>query len=447
MAKSSYFSVITIAIHPILTLVFWFANQTWSANEKMDPLMDNFYRNIAAVFVFMIGSITNSYCCSTPVFRYALEMWPTYSYIIEIEIPDHLSDKQLKALDLLKNAAASTELPLNIVIIESKVEDPQDEPMMKISFPKEHRIPGIVWQGPLTEENVHKVINSPSRKQALKQLRRGDATVWLYLESGDAVRDDKQYAILQEELKMLSNTLKLSETATDVDGNPLDIKVINTGVHFSSVRIDRNDPMEEIFIRILMRTEPDLQFFEKAPLAFPLFGQGRVLYALVGNGIKSKNIETACSTIIGWCSCTIKDDNPGTDLLFAANWDEIIGDSSWIQPEQLPDITGLAGFIEDSDIDNEQDESDDEIQIVAASKPITLSEENSSEETSESQQPEDTESELVLEPVKVNNDLIKSKDIPNKPRQRINPLLRNSLIMFSLIVVIIASTLFYLKRK
>ena len=374
-------------------------------------------------------------------------MWPAYSYILEIEITDHLSETQQKALKLLKNAAASSELPLNITINENTEGDHQDDVMMRLSFPKEHRITGIVWQGPLTEENANKFINSPSRKKALKQLRQGDATVWLFLESGDAIRDDKQYAILQEELKRLSKTLKLSETATDVDGNPLDIKVINTGVNFSSVRIDRNDPMEEIFISILMRTEPDLKYFEKAPLAFPLFGQGRVLYALVGNGIKSKNIETACSTIIGWCSCIIKDDNPGTDLLFAANWEEIIGDSSWIQPEQLPNITGLAGFIAEKDIDNEQDEFNDETEIVTASNTITLSEENLKEEASEPQHPKDTESELVLEPARVNDQIIKSKDIGKEPDQGINPLLRNSLIMFSVIVVIIATSLFYLKRK
>lgn len=413
----------------------------------MNPLMNKFYRNIVIALLLIIGSISNSFCCSTPVFRYALEIWPAYSYIVEIDITEHLSDTQQKAFNLLKNAAASSELPLNITIIENKVGDHQDDAMMRISFPKEHKIPGVVWQGPLTEENAIKVINSPSRKQALKQFQQGDATVWLFLESGDAIRDDKQYAILQEELKRLSKTLKLSETATDVDGKPLDIKVINTGVNFSSVRIDRNDPMEEIFISILMRTEPDLQFFEKAPLAFPLFGQGRILYALVGNGIKSKNIETACSSIIGWCSCTIKDDNPGMDLLFAANWDEIIGDSSWIQPEQFPDITGLAGFIAKNDIDNERDESGDEIEIVTASNAITLSEEKLKEEASKPQHPKDRASELVLEPVRVNNEIIKSADIAEEQDQGINPMLRNSLIMFSIIVVIIASSLFYLKRK
>ena len=32
-------------------------------------------------------------CCSTPVFRYALEMWPTYAYIIEIEGIDHITGR------------------------------------------------------------------------------------------------------------------------------------------------------------------------------------------------------------------------------------------------------------------------------------------------------------------------------------------------------------------
>ena len=69
-------------------------------------------------------------------------------------------------------------------------------------------------------------------------------------------------------------------------------------------------PKEEIFIQMLLGTEPDLAYV-KRPIAFPVFGRGRVLYALVGRGIKPKLINSVCKGLIGWCSCTIKGPESG----------------------------------------------------------------------------------------------------------------------------------------
>lgn len=373
----------------------------------MSQIINKLLKSAFVFLIIMSGYNSSTFSCSTPVFRYALEMWPAYSYIVEITHDGNLNNSQQQALTLLQNAS-STEFSANLQIIENAKTDNSESAMIKMTFPKEHNISGIIWSGPLTLENAEKIINSPSRIQALKNIQRGDAAVWLFLESGNPIRDDKQFKILEEELLRLSRELKLSETATDVAGNLLDIKVINTGVNFSLVRINRNDPMEEVFIDILLRTEADLQYFKNAPLAFPMFGQGRVLYALAGNGIKSKNIETACSTIIGWCSCTIKDDNPGTDLLFAANWDKIIGDSSWIQPEQIPDITGISGFID------EEEESHEIINVEeTAQQNIEPINEIKTEKRLIAEVPEkveqiEQEPEIILEPVKVNNEILKS---------------------------------------
>jgi hypothetical protein len=399
-------------------------------------------------FIIIIGSNTSTYSCSTPVFRFALEMWPAYRYVVEIIHDGNLSSSQKHALNLLREATSS-DVSVNLKIIE-KVQNNNNEsewPIMKMTFPVESKIPGTLWQGALTTENVEKIINSPSRKLVLENVRKGDAVVWLFLESGNAERDAKQVKILEEELKRLSRELKLSETATDVAGNLLDIKVINTGVNFSLVRIDRNDPLEEVFINILLGTEVDLQFFKNVPLAFPMFGRGRVLYALAGNGIKSKNIETACSTIIGWCSCTIKDDNPGTDLLFKANWDTIIGDSSWIQQVEVPDITGLSGFISDEVQVDEKIEVEKEIPKNADSMPEIEVEESLVAEVNELPESTENEPELILEPVKVNNKILNSSLSEDNQNHHTNPLLRNSLIAFGLFLVIIIATLFIIKRK
>lgn len=411
----------------------------------MNRLTYKFIKRVTVLTIIIICSKTSAFSCSTPVFRYALEMWPAYLYVVEIIHDGNLSSSEQRAIDLLKNSTAS-ESSANLKIVETLPTNAKSSvgALIKITFPEEHNIPNTIWEGPLTRENAEKIINSPSRKQALQNIQRGDAAVWLFLESGNTIKDDQTFNFLKDKLVSLSKTLKLSETATDVSGNLLDIKIINTGVNFSLVRIKRNDPMEEVFINILLQTEADLQFFKDAPLAFPMFGQGRVLYALAGNGIKSKNIEKACSTIIGWCSCTIKDDNPGTDLLFSANWDSIIGDSSWIQQEEIPDISGLSGFISDQVDSVEIIQVENKTQATLISASETEMEERLVDEVIELIE---KEPELSQEEVKANNEILQSSVSEVDKDSEMSPLLRNSLITVALILVIITSTLFIIKRK
>lgn len=407
----------------------------------MRQFINKLLKSTILVPVILLGMQINSIGCSTPVFRYALEMWPAYSYVIEIAHDGNLNSAQQQAFDFLKNSV-SPESSANLIIKEKVQTNGSEGAMIKLTFPDQHKILGAIWTGPLTMENAKKIINSPSRKAALEKIRRGDAVVWLFLESGNVIRDEKQYNLLTTELTRLSKELKLSETATDVAGNLLDIKVVNTGVNFSLVRIDRDDPTEEVFIEMLLGTESDLRYFENVPLAFPMFGQGRILYALAGNGIKSKNIETACSTLIGWCSCTIKDDNPGTDLLFAADWEIFIGDSSWIIPVEVPEITGLSAFLEE---DMQIEDVKNEIPIGEVPTPELNEEERLGTEVIDSPDSVEKEPEIALVPVVVNNEVLNSSSESNQKAQ-ISPLLRNSMIVFVLILVLLITTLFIMKR-
>jgi hypothetical protein len=54
-----------------------------------------------------------------------------------------------------------------------------------------------------------------------------------------------------------------------------------------------------------------------------VFGRGRALEPLIGRGIHPDNIMEVSSYLCGACSCEIKDQNPGIDLLLAANWDPV----------------------------------------------------------------------------------------------------------------------------
>ena len=387
------------------------------------------------IFVILAGYTTPANGCSTPVFRYALEMWAAYAYTVEVIHDGNLNNEQQQALDYLKSSSGS-EVPVNLRVIETIANnstdiDKKNLPVMRLTFPNAHNIPGVIWQGGLTDENVKRMVDSPSRRQVVENIRNGNAAVWLFLESGNSEKDSKRFQLLDEKLQQLSKNMKLAESATDVAGNLLDIKIINTGVSFSLVKIDKNDPAEEIFIKILLGTEPDLNLFTNVPLAFPVLGQGRALYSLVGAGIKDKNIETACSSVIGWCSCTIKDDNPGADLLLKADWNIAIGDSSWIKQEEVPEITGLSGFIPAKEPAEKNPEEDVKEKIEPE-----ISMEDSPANTIEN-------FESVVEIETVLNNKVEEKD----QKTHINPILRNVFFTIIILLVVIGTVLFVLKRR
>jgi hypothetical protein len=71
------------------------------------------------------------------------------------------------------------------------------------------------------------------------------------------------------------------------------------------------------------------------PVAFPIFGRGRVLQGLIGNQIEHNQIMDTCLYMAGDCSCEIKWQNPGIDLLMSADWYKVlagVAPSGWIDP-------------------------------------------------------------------------------------------------------------------
>jgi len=384
--------------------------------------------------------------CTVPVFRYALERWPAFNYTVEIAHKGNLNEEQKNALRFLYEKSKEKN-GSNLKVVELTKPGEIDGleknlPTIRLYCPVEQGNPDIIWQGQLSLENVQKIVNSPARGEVFSRIQKGEATVWVLLKGKDEIRNKKAYDTLKNELEALSKELKLATSATDVDGNPLNIEVINRGVRFSMVSVSRDDPQEEIFIKMLLATEPDLPFV-KAPMAFPVFGRGRVLFALVGAGIKPKLIKSTCNSVIGWCSCTVKEDNPGSDLLFTGNWEKAIGDSLWVQDVEMPEITGVSEFME-----NEPSVQKKAQEPVAA--PDTIPEEKVSIKNPETVQ-ENVQKDTIEIEEKVDT-LIKSEEpittvsLETKTK-KFNLLYRNILIAIVAFILVLFVVSIYFKRK
>ncbi len=313
------------------------------------------YQIIFWTALLSTGLQWNSHACNVPVFRYALERWRPDIYQLVVYYQDEIDQK---ALALLQKSAVGQDslanFSLKIIDVstpEGKLTAAQNEieefPWFEIYYPANSQVRGLVRGGSFNWANVQKILHSPVRSNLANSLLKGDAAVWVLLKCGDMKKDEKFFQMLKTNLERASSALKIPATGVDIDGNPIDVSDFKDyPVHFSLIQISKNDSDEVLLINMLAGSEPDLRDYDE-PLAFPIFGRGRALYALIGNGINEQTIWQACRSIINWCSCEVKTSNPGIDLLISADWSKPAG-GSLVKDVPLPPLTGLSQFIPDT---------------------------------------------------------------------------------------------------
>jgi hypothetical protein len=103
------------------------------------------------------------------------------------------------------------------------------------------------------------------------------------------------------------------------------------------MRLSRKDPREAILAWMLRVAEPQYAESEEA-LVIPVIGRGRAISALPGSRADAERIGAFAEFICGQCSCEVKDQNPGIDLLMGANWDLIFDGGE--APEPVPQTGG-----------------------------------------------------------------------------------------------------------
>jgi len=281
------------------------------------------------------------YACDIPVFQYALERWPAAPYEVFVlhrgplsaqdrEITEHLSasnsssspyaNLRIRVADMAHAEGAP------LVRLWEKAGEP-DLPCLILRYPRETGIDRIAWSGPLTRDSATALVDSPARREISRRILDGHSAVWVLVTSGNAARDAAARALLERSLKEVEQALELpapvagtlAEQPSPPDANAPDLRV-----RFSSLFVSQSDPRESVLVGMLLHSEPDLVHYAAEPMAFPVYGRGRALYALVGGGITEENIREACQFLVGPCFCEAKALTPGTDVLLATDWDAAV---------------------------------------------------------------------------------------------------------------------------
>jgi hypothetical protein len=287
-------------------------------------------RLIAAALLSIAMTPWAARACAVPVFRYALERWKPSPYQVTVFHRGALSDAQRLLLKELENASATANLKVEAVDLAG---EPSAEartlwglqggsaalPRVIVRYPENDAEATPVSSGPLDEPYLRSLLDSPARRRLVQHLGNGESAVWVVLESGDRAADEQAAKMLEAELERLRGDLKL----TDPDARDLLSTKIPLKLSFVVLRVSRSDPDEARLVEMLLGDEEGLEKV-RGPIAFPVFGRGRVRLALHGPRLRPTEVERWASSLCGPCSCVLKEQNPGFDLLLTAAWDELL---------------------------------------------------------------------------------------------------------------------------
>ena len=280
--------------------------------------------------------------CTEPVFRYALEAWVPDPYQAVVYCREPLADGHQEALRELRGMVSSPGALANLVIttVALSADEAPPPPLpapagIALSYPASAGIDGLAWSGPLDVASVSALMQSPARQELGRHLQTGKAIVWVLLESGDGQKDKAAAKVLGTALGATENQSPADLGGTDRSEEPNELSEATDSTGMPTfpppalplLRVSRSDPAEQVFVATLLNCAPHLPNRTDRPMAFPVFGRGRVLDVLVGQEIAKEVIDEINAFLCSPCSCMVKVQNPGLDLLMAVDWEAAVAEA------------------------------------------------------------------------------------------------------------------------
>ena len=283
------------------------------------------------LLVLLVTLARAAECCTVPVFRYALDHWEPDRYLLTAPA------------NAMENAALAPVLralrgnsPVNL---ELRTDAPPNSPAT-LTFP---RSATPVFTGPLDAATLARLTNSPARRELTRRLLAGDSAVWVLVESGPREANDAKATALTKRLKFLEQVARLpvidpNDPTSKLGPGPalrLGFSLLRVsragGYQPPSAANDNPEPRleadgpsdENLFLKMLAGPKANAELTQGPWLAV-VFGRGRVLGAWPAADFGDEELEEACLFLLGACSCRVKDQNPGWDLLLNVAWAEAL---------------------------------------------------------------------------------------------------------------------------
>ena len=281
--------------------------------------------------------------CNIPVFRFALERWKPDLCEIVVFHRGAMSAEDERIVEDLERASLAKDGDANLNVIRCNLNHNDDQEFNDLWLTVQERtgsrLPVLVarslkgrgktinhWHGSLREARMIGLIESPIRSELTKRLQAGDAIVWLLLKSADDEKTEAVRELLRQQCHELPKKIELPE-GIGLPGSEL-YSEVPLLLQFSVLEIDPGEPDEQFLVRQLTGFQSDAETAGE-PLIVPVFGRGRALEVIPAPQLNADLIHDLTEFLCGACSCQVKEQNPGFDLLLSTDWTHaLFGDDS-----------------------------------------------------------------------------------------------------------------------
>jgi hypothetical protein len=291
----------------------------------MDVLLK---KRVVLSAVLLSAAITLA--CSTPVFRYAIERWEADPYRLVVFSNGALTEEQQKVVAGFKEYGNSgyRSSPLIVdeydisstnglaVAVRAGLPTNRAAPCVALLYPEFMRMDKVIWNDDLTTNALNRIVMSPARLEIARRLLDGDATVWVFIPGRDAEKNRAVHEMLDTKLRELETAVEFNENflelAKEAGAEPPKLK-------FSVLEVSRDNRQEAPLMAMLTQVSDSIAT-NSGPIVVPIFGQGRAAVLMMDEYLTGSYVESIVQFLTGACSCEVKAQNPGFDILIPVDW-------------------------------------------------------------------------------------------------------------------------------
>jgi len=297
---------------------------------------------ILAVAAWLAMAVQAS-ACDTPVYRYAMYRWTPLPYEVYC-----LHHGKLPKADQDLHKALAEEGPGGSVanvdvtpvdLDQKKARDMVPEPVKAIWKAQAGKSPAryvvmAPWGaellvGDLDLSAARALVDSPARSEIGRLFDEGHGVVLVIVGGKEPQENARVEAACRAVMAKAEAGRLLVEPApgstppqrpeeTGIQGGPDSQQL---PLRIGLVKLDRANAAERWLLKMLMGMAPDLDKSVHEPMLYAIYGRGRVMPPGIGREVNAESLTELLRFLAEGCSCTVKDQNPGLDLLMRWDWD------------------------------------------------------------------------------------------------------------------------------
>jgi len=371
----------------------------------MEPSKDRFTLRQFWLLMFVLGMIpVPALACKVPVFRYALERWNVDRYTMVVMVDGEPTQEIAKAIKRVTEASATELANVEVQVLDIAELSPQQQwqledfdptvetPHLQVFYPERNGSRRLCWEGSFTSAVADKWLRSPLRSKLADELVAGASAVFVLVECEDPELNQQVEETVRRGVSQAMAEITIPEGVIPRLGANEYLQQHPEASLDDVLRCDVPLKVDFQIVRLALDNQSEfalramgsgLAASSSGPWLIPVFGRGRMLDTIDARELTARTVMNACQYMVGECSCTVKTQNPGVDLLMSANWSESLGGDTVVIVDSQADLSprlveipaGVSGrslpgdAVQDAGVQTSARESGPEKDQAVTSKP------------------------------------------------------------------------------